>query len=128
MSISILSKTTVNVNGLSTVASNGLELAIFPWEDAELVIAEAEAFLAESDAKPWLPFEDEQPPVDWDAIINDPMYDRYLEDLQMSGRLWSGGPVATCNWSWLDGNPTPEFGGTLEDEPGYLESTRPFAF
>lgn len=123
-----LAQTQPDVNGLVTVVGNGLSLALFPWEEPALVIAEAEAFLAESDARPWLPLDDEAPAVDWDEVVNDPMYDRYLEELAQMGRLWSGGPVATCNWSWLSGDPTPEFGGSLDDEPGYLESTCPFAF
>lgn len=43
---------------LVTVKRNGLELSLFPWENPDTVFAGIEAFLAETDARPWLTDED----------------------------------------------------------------------
>ena len=55
-----LPQTVTTVNDLVThTTPSGLELALFPWEDATACSEEAEAFLAESDARPWIGFADE---------------------------------------------------------------------
>lgn len=83
---------------LATVQANGLELSIFPWESPELVIADIEAMLEESYAKPWL--------LDEDIDASEPVL---------------------CNWSFLEDG-EPEATGGLVNEPGYLESTQPWLF
>lgn len=102
---------------LTTVQADGLELSLFPWEDAAVVIAEVEAYLAETDVKPWL--------LDEDMDASDPLYTSYLAENEIDAtRFWSGEPVL-CNWSFLDGS---EFDGALIEEPGYYESTQPWLF
>ena len=131
---------------LTTEAVGGLDLSIFPWEDAATYVADAEAYLAETEAKPWLGAEDlDLMTPDMDAIVNDPTYDRWLTESRQARlpqarlpvaepveatRYWSGSPVLAlegCNWSFLDGEAEPVTGG-LEDEPGYAESTQPWLF
>lgn len=124
---------------LVTHQANGLELSLFPWEDAAAYVADIEAMLEETYAKPWLADEDlDLMTPDMDAIVNDPMFDRYLAEsrqdfgasAQSNARLAAAEPVeAVCNWSFLepDGEPVEPTGG-LEEEPGYLESTMPWAF
>ena len=61
---------------LTEITRNGLELSLFPWEDAAVVIADIEAMLDETYAKPWLMDED-------------------VEDLTTEPtltRFWSGAP------------------------------------
>lgn len=122
---------------LATVQANGLELSLFPWESPELVIAEVEAYLTETDAKPWLLDEDlDLMTPDFDGIVNDPLYDRYLAEVEAT-RFWSGEPV--CNWSFLDGATLDEDAdwteeelsfcgphGTVAAELAYYEATLPF--
>jgi len=126
---------------LITHQANGLELSLFPWEDAAAYVADIEAMLEETYVKPWLADEDlDLMTPDMDAIVNDPMYDRYLAESRQARlpvaepveatRFWSGGPpAAVCNWSFLepDGEPVEPTGGLI-NEPGYLESTQPWAF
>lgn len=115
---------------LTTVQANGLELSLFPWEDAALYVADIEAMLEETYAKPWLLDEDlDLMTPDMDAIVNDPMYDRYLAENEVKAtRFWSGGPpAAVCNWSFLEDG-EPEAIGGLVNEPGYYESTQPWLF
>lgn len=124
---------------LTTVQANGLELSLFPWEDAALYVADIEAMLEETDVKPWLADEDiDLMTADWDGIVNDPMFDRYLAESRLpvaepveATRFWSGSstssPTAVCNWSFLEDG-EPEVTGGLIEEPGYLESTQPWAF
>ena len=81
MSNQILSKTTVNVNGLSTVAANGLELLLLPGEDPAAVVASVEVFLAESESKPGYGYPDPE-----------------------LGRLWSGGPQAGRDHEFYHGH------------------------
>lgn len=117
------------MNTLTTVQADGLEVSLFPWEDAAVVIADIEAYLAETDAKPWLTDEDiDLMTPDMDAIVNDPLYTSYLAEAEIEAtRFWSGEPVL-CNWSFLDGS-APEFGSGLEDEPGYQDRiTLPWLF
>lgn len=105
---------------LTTVQANGLELSIFPWESPELVIAEVEAYLAETDAKPWLLDEDlDLMTPDMDGIVNDPLFDRYLAENEVKAtRFWSGEPLL-CNWSFLDG-------ATLDEDADWTEEELPF--
>ena len=114
-----------------------LDLSIFPWEDPEVYLAEIEAYLAETDAKPWLDEYDEADPEmvtpDWDGIVNDPAYDLYLTEV-VATRYWSGAPA--CNWSFLDSASSstdddasqPAYASGMADEPGYDESTQPYLF
>lgn len=104
---------------LTTVQADGLELSLFPWEDAALYVADVEAMLEEIYAKPWLLDED------MDASVNDPMYDRYLAESRLpvaepveATRFWSGEPVL-CNWSFLDG-------ATLDEDADWTEEELPF--
>ena len=70
---------------LTTVAASGLDLSIFPWEDAATYVADVEAYLAETEAKPWLGAEDlDLMTPDMDAIVNDPTYDRWLNIAALS--------------------------------------------
>lgn len=102
---------------LTNVQANGLELSIFPWEDATVYVNDIEAMLEESYAKPWL--------LDEDMDASDPLYTSYLAETDIDAtRFWSGEPVL-CNWSFLDGS---EFDGVLIEEPGYYESTQPWLF
>lgn len=108
-----------------------LDLSIFPWEDPASYVADIEAYLAETDAKPWLADEDlDLMTPDIDAIVNDPMYSAWLTEVAAT-RFWSGEPQAAgvCNWSFLDGEELPAYASNLEDEPGYQDRiTLPWLF
>lgn len=79
----IVTQTKTNVNGLVTVATNGLELLILPGEDPAAVVASVEAFLAESESKPGYGYPDDGPEL---------------------GRLWSGEPQAGRDHEFYHGH------------------------
>ena len=64
------------------------DLALFPWEVGELLVAEAEAVFAEVEAKPGLGLEDYDPSLDFDML---------LSEVQATGG-WTG-PVAAADFS-----------------------------
>lgn len=115
---------------LITTQANGLELSLFPWEDASAYVADVEAMLEETYVKPWLADEDlDLMTPDMDAIVNDPMYSAWLTEIEAT-RFWSGEPQASvCNWSFLDDEELPAYASNLEDEPGYQDRiTLPWLF
>lgn len=87
-----------------TTASEGrYDLALFPWENAAQVVAEAEAIIAEQNSKPWLGLE--------------------LTDEEIQFLL---GP-AECRCFKFDGD-FCGVTGRLDQEPGYNEGTQPWLF
>lgn len=63
---------------LITVKRDGLELSLFPWEEPNAILDEIEAFLAETDARPWL---------------NERDAEELTAEAPKFGRPWSGEPT-----------------------------------
>lgn len=108
---------------LLVTVGEGVELALFPYEDPDAIAADLEAFWDEVTRRPGLGDEltdaeaaallGEWPPED--EPVSDPNYVRWLAE---------GAP--TCSWTILDDPDAGSVYGSLDDEPGYSESTQPW--